>query len=96
MNYRLNHRITKSVRVENTSEITESNMALSATSSLFLNTCNDGDSTSLHCPFQCLITLPVKKILPSVQPPLAQHEALSSHPVISFLGEEGDTHLATT
>ena len=36
-------------------------------------------------------------IFPNIQskPPLVQFEAVSSHPIACYLGEEADTHLAT-
>ncbi|KAK4817018.1 hypothetical protein QYF61_025938 [Mycteria americana] len=39
-----------------------------------------------------------EKIFPSIQskPPLAQLEAISSHPITCYLGKETNTHLATT
>ena len=39
-----------------------------------------------------------EEIFPNIQskPPLAQPEAVSSHPIAFYLGEETDTHLATT
>ena len=39
-----------------------------------------------------------EEIFPNIQskPPLAQLEAVSSCPIASYLGEETDTHLATT
>jgi len=38
-----------------------------------------------------------KEIFPNIQskPPPAQLEAISSHPITSYLGEETNTHLAT-
>ena len=39
-----------------------------------------------------------EEIFPNIQskPPLAQPEAVSSHPITFDLGEETDTHLGTT
>jgi len=39
-----------------------------------------------------------KEIFPNIQskPPLTQLEAISSHPIASYLGEEMDTYLTTT
>ena len=39
-----------------------------------------------------------KEIFPNIQskPPLTQLEAVSSHPITCYLGEETNTHLATT
>jgi len=41
---------------------------------------------------------PSKEIFPNSQskPPLTQLEAIASCPIISYLGEETNTHLATT
>jgi len=38
-----------------------------------------------------------KEIFPDTQskPPLKQHEAIVSHPIVSYLGEETNTHLST-
>lgn len=67
------------------------------TSMCFLNTYRSGSSTtSLSILFQCLTTLSVWKCFPFIQskPPLAQLEAISSHPTTCYLGEEADPHLA--
>ncbi|KAK4821752.1 hypothetical protein QYF61_000813 [Mycteria americana] len=57
---------------------------------MFLNSSRDGDSTtSLGSLFQCFTTL-------SSKPLLMQLEAISSCPIASYLGEETNTHLATT
>ena len=64
-----------------------------------LKTSRDGDSTtSLGSLFQCLTTLFGEESFPNVQSkaPLAQLEAISSHSVTCYLGEETDPHLATT
>ena len=39
-----------------------------------------------------------KEIFPNIQskPPLMQLEAIASHPIASYLGEETNTHLTTT
>jgi len=39
-----------------------------------------------------------KEILPNIQskPPLTQLEAIASHPIASYLGEETNTRLTTT
>ncbi|KAK4811306.1 hypothetical protein QYF61_023358 [Mycteria americana] len=74
-------------------------MSQSATSTRLLNTSRDGDSTtSLGSLFQCLTTLSVKKFFPNIhsKPLLTQLEAISSHPIASYLGEETDPHLTTT
>jgi len=71
-------------------------VSLSATSTYLSYTSRDGDSTtSLSSLFQCLITLLAKKFFRISKPPLAQLEAISSHLITSYLGEETDTHLAT-
>jgi len=71
-------------------------MSLSTTSTCLLNTFRDGDSTTgqpapmLHNPFG-------EEIFPNTQAkPLLVPEAVSSHPVTSYLGEETNTHLTTT
>ncbi|KAJ7423414.1 hypothetical protein BTVI_09780 [Pitangus sulphuratus] len=72
-------------------------MALNATSSVFLSTSRNSESTtSLGSPFQSLITL-CEEILPNVQPkpPLAQLKLVPSCPTADCLVEETDTHLAT-
>ena len=66
---------------------------------MFLNTSRNGDSaTSLGSLFQCLTILSVKKVFPNSQakPPLMQLEAIASHPITSYLGEETNTCLTTT
>ena len=39
-----------------------------------------------------------EKIFPNIQikPPLAQLEAIASHPIASYLGKETNTHISTT
>jgi len=74
-------------------------MSQSATSTRFLNTSRDGDSTtSLGSLFQCLTTLSVKKFFPNIQskPTLMQLEVIASCPITSYLGEETNTCLTTT
>jgi len=65
-------------------------MSLSSASVHLLNTFRDGDaSTSLESS---------KEIFPNTQskPLLAQLEPISPCPIACYLGEETDTHLATT
>lgn len=70
-------------------------MALSATSSLFLNTTrNGGSTTSLGSAFQYLCTPSVEKFLLMSEPPLVQFNSVSIHPAVGCLGEEAETHLA--
>jgi len=72
-------------------------MSLS-TSKHFLNTSRDGDSTSsLGIPFQHLTALG-EELFSNIQPesPLVQLEAIPSHPISSYMGEEADPHLTTT
>jgi len=54
-------------------------------------------TTSLHSLVQCLTALSVEEIFPNIQsePPLMQLEAISSHPIASYLGEETKTCLTT-
>ena len=63
-------------------------MPLSAISKHFLNTSRNGDSTTS---FQC------KEIFPNIQPEsfLVQLEAIPSSPIISYVREQADLHLAT-
>jgi len=71
-------------------------MSLSATSTCLLNTLRDSDPiTSLGSLFQCVTTLSVMKFFPNIQskPSLAQLEAISSHSIASYLGEEINTCL---
>ena len=73
-------------------------MSLSKTSKRFLNTSSVGDTpTSLGSPFQHLASL-WGIFFPNIQPehPLAQLEAIPSHPLASYMGEEANTHLTTT
>lgn len=75
-------------------------MALSATSSVSLNTSSfsffmDGDPpTSLGSPFQSPVTPSVSRFFLK-NPPLAQPKTVSSYPVTGCLGEEPNSHLAT-
>ena len=72
-------------------------MCGNAISTRFLNPSSDDDSTtSLGSQFQCLTTLSV--IFPNIQskPPLMQLEAISCHPITSYLGKETNNHLTTT
>jgi len=74
-------------------------MSLSTRPTCYLNTSRDGDSTtSLGSLFQCLTTLSVKKffLISNLKLPLVQLEVISSCPITCYLGEETDTHLATT
>ncbi|KAK4833077.1 hypothetical protein QYF61_027739 [Mycteria americana] len=84
-------------------------MSISTSSKRLLNTSRDGDSTtSLGSLFQCLITLSVKKnfLISSLNLPwrnlrpfplvLSLVQAISSHPITCYLGEETDPHLSTT
>jgi len=56
-----------------------------------------GTQPSLGSLFQCLTTPSVKKFFPNIQskPPLAQLEAIASHPIASYLGEETNPCLTT-
>lgn len=74
-------------------------MALSATSSLFLNTSGDDDSTtSPGSPFQFFITLSHKKLFHKIQPifPSAQLQTVSSGSITCCLEKETNTPLITT
>jgi len=74
-------------------------MAISTTSAYLLNTSRDGDSTtSLGSLFQSMIILSVKKFFPNIlpKPPVTQLEAVSSHPITCYLGEDSKTRHATT
>ena len=100
-----NDRIIESWRLEKTSKIIKSNhqpittMSWSAISTRFLNTSRNGDSTTfLGSLFQRLYYSFNKEIFPNIQskPPLTQFEAIASHSITCYLGEETNTHLNTT
>jgi len=74
-------------------------MSQSATSTRFVSTSRDGDSTtSLGSLFQCLTTLSVKKffLISHLDFPPEQLEAIACRPIASYLGEETNTCLSTT
>jgi len=74
-------------------------MSLSAMSTYLLNAFRDEDSTgSLGSLFQCFNSPFGEEFFPNIQPkpPLVQLEAISSHFITCYLGEETDSHLATT
>ena len=52
-------------------------------------------TTSLGSPFQCLTTLLEQRFL-QPESPMVQLEAIFSHAITSYLGEEADPHLTTT
>ena len=72
-------------------------MSLSATSTRLLNTSRDGDDHFPGQPGPMLDNPFGEEIFPDVQskPPLVQLEAVSFHPITSYLIEETSTHLAT-
>ena len=84
-----NHRITESLRLEKTTEITQSShqpnttISLSVTSTCFLNTSRGADSTNSHLEWAARSNAFRGEIFPNIQPqpPLAQLEAILSHPI---------------
>ena len=73
-------------------------MSMSAPSTHLLNTSRDDDLVaSLGQPVPMLDNPFSEDIFPDIQsrPPLMQLEAIASHPITSFLGEETNTHLTT-
>jgi len=78
---------------------TNISMSFSIRSKHFLNASRDSDSTiiSLGSPFQHL-SIPSQNFFPNIQleTPLMPLEAIPSHPITSYMGEEADAHLTTT